>query len=419
MGKITGVKDKSLHDHLIILYNCWSAIMCYIVIYALFKTRKKWLKSGNTYVVLTGIIMIENAFQNSYLLVTKILSPTYVKRVDGHPFCTLEGITLVTLNLLNCWLLFFLSLESCLMIRFDLYQNKLKMKRSRMSRMSYQIVYKTHRLRTYLLFTMFVVVSNILVISHYHGFGTSTPNPFSCGIKANAIDEKKWMYHWVTVFSTSGILFLGIFTLYFIQSSSFKNYHIQLKMTTRQLFIKLLCLPLIFLVVNFVWFLKLRSDIVSDEMKILSICSTYSGSIMGGLLAAGIWGTNSFVRKHLNKKTFKRICSFIKCKCDCCKRIFSSDKERESKISLDLEGKNRLGESLLSEDDKMDIAKSIKRSLTKGGVDFDAYLNTSTSFEESDDVESRQLSELVGNDIVDIEGIKPASMIEKSDSISV
>ena len=190
-------------------------------------------------------------------------------------------------------------------------------------------------------------------------------------------------------------------------------------MTTRQLFIKLLCLPLIFLVVNFVWFLKLRSDIVSDEMKILSICSTYSGSIMGGLLAAGIWGTNSFVRKHLNKKTFKRICSFIKCKCDCCKRTFSSDKERESKISLDLEGKNRLGESLLSEDDKMDIAKSIKRSLTKGGVDFDAYLNTSTSFEESDDVESRQLSELVGNNIVDIEGIKPASMIEKSDSISV
>ena len=140
---------------------------------------------------------------------------------------------------------------------------------------------------------------------------------------------------------------------------------------------------------------------------------------MGGLLAAGIWGTNSFVRKHLNKKTFKRICSFIKCKRDCCKRTFSSDKEQESKISFDLEGKNRLGESLLSEDDKMNIAKSIKRSLTKEAVDFDAYLNISTSFDESDDVESRQLSELVGNDIVDIEGIKPASMIEKSDSISV
>ena len=78
-----------------------------------------------------------------------------------------------------------------------------------------------------------------------------------------------------------------------------------------------------------------------------------------------------------------------------------------------------MGESLLSEDDKMNIAKSIKRSLTKEAVDFDAYLNISTSFDESDDVESRQLSELVGNDIVDIEGIKPASMIEKSDSISV
>ena len=190
-------------------------------------------------------------------------------------------------------------------------------------------------------------------------------------------------------------------------------------MTTRQLFIKLLCLPVIFLVVNFVWFLKLRDDIVSDEMKVLDVCSEISGSCMGGLLAAGIWGTNSFVRKHLNKKTFKRICFFIKCKCDCCKRTFSSDKEQESKISFDLEGKNRLGESLLSEDDKMNIAKSIKRSLTKEAVDFDAYLNSSTSFDESDDVESRQLSELVGNDIVDIEGIKPASMIEKSDSISV
>ena len=141
---------------------------------------------------------------------------------------------------------------------------------------------------------------------------------------------------------------------------------------------------------------------------------------MGGLLAAGIWGTNSFVRKHLNKKTFKRICFFIKCKCDCCKRTFSSDKEQESKISFDLEGKNRLGESLLSENDKSNIAKSIERSLKKDTVDFDAYLNTSisTSF-ESDDIESRQLSELVGNDIVDIEGIKPASMIEKRDSISV
>ena len=190
-------------------------------------------------------------------------------------------------------------------------------------------------------------------------------------------------------------------------------------MTTRQLFIKLLCLPVIFLVVNFVWFLKLRDEIVSDEMKVLDVSSEYSGSCMGGLLAAGIWGTNSFVRKRLNKKTFKRICFFIKCKCDCCKRTFSSDKEQESKISFDLEGKNRLGESLLSEDDKMNIAKSIKRSLTKEAVDFDAYLNISTSFDESDDVESRQLSELVGNDIVDIEGIKPASMIEKSDSISV
>ena len=189
-------------------------------------------------------------------------------------------------------------------------------------------------------------------------------------------------------------------------------------MTTRQLFIKLLCLPVIFLVVNFVWLYKMMSDIVSDD--ILSVCSSYSGSCMGGLLAAGIWGTNSFVRKRLNKKTFKRICFFIKCKCDCCKRTFSSDKEEESKISLDLEGKNRLGESLLSENDKSNIAKSIERSLKKDTVDFDAYLNTSisTSF-ESDDIESRQLSELVGIDIVDIEGIKPASMIEKSDSISV
>ena len=126
MGKTTGTKD--LHDHLIILCNCWSAIMCYIVIYALFKTRKKWLKSGNTYVVLTGIIMIINACQNSYLAVTKLLPSTYVKRVDGHLFCKLEGITLVGLNLLNCWLVFLLSLESCLMIRFDLFQNKLKMK---------------------------------------------------------------------------------------------------------------------------------------------------------------------------------------------------------------------------------------------------------------------------------------------------
>ena len=418
MGKTTGTKDKSLHDHLIILYNCWSAIMCYIVIYALFKTRKKWLKSGNTYVVLTGIIMIVNACQNSYLAVTYLLPSTYVKRVDGHLFCKLEGITLVSLNLLNCWLVFLLSLESCLMIRFDLFQNKLKMKRTRMSRMSYQITYKTHRLRTYVLFLTFAVGLNILAINDYHGFGTSTPNPFVCSMKVNA-SNGKMMYHWVTVFSTLGILFLGTFTLCFIQSTSFKNYHIQLKMTTRQLFIKLLCLPVIFLVVNFVWFLKLRDDIVSDEMKVLDVCSEISGSCMGGLLAAGIWGTNSFVRKHLNKKTFKRICFFIKCKCDCCKRTFSSDKEQESKISFDLEGKNRLGESLLSEDDKMNIAKSIKRSLTKEAVDFDAYLNTSTSFDESDDVESRQLSELVGNDIVDIEGIKPASMIEKRDSISV
>lgn len=418
MGKITGTKDKSLHDHLIILCNCWSAIMCYIVIYALFKTRKKWLKSGNTYVVLTGIIMIVNACQNSYLAVTYLLPSTYVKRVDGHLFCKLEGITLVSINLLNCWLVFLLSLESCLMIRFDLFQNKLKMKRTRMSRMSYQIVYKTHRLRTYVLLLTFAVGLNILAINVYHGFGTSTPNPFVCSMKVNA-SNGKMMYHWVTVFSTLGILFLGTFTLCFIQSSSFKNYHIQLKMTTRQLFIKLLCLPVIFLVVNFVWFLKLRDDIVSDEMKVLDVCSGYSGSCMGGLLAAGIWGTNSFVRKHLNKKTFKRICFFIKCKCDCCKRTFSSDKEQESKISFDLEGKNRLGESLLSEDDKMNIAKSIKRSLTKEAVDFDAYLNISTSFDESDDVESRQLSELVGNDIVDIEGIKPASMIEKRDSISV
>ena len=155
MGKTTGTKD--LHDHLIILCNCWSAIMCYIVIYALFKTRKKWLKSGNTYVVLTGIIMIVNACQHSYLAVTNILPSTYVKRVDGHLFCKLEGITLVSLNLLNCWLVFLLSLESCLMIRFDLFQNKLKMKRTRMSRMSYQITYKTHRLRTYLLFMTMLI----------------------------------------------------------------------------------------------------------------------------------------------------------------------------------------------------------------------------------------------------------------------
>ena len=225
---------------------------------------------------------------------------------------------LVLINLVNMWTLFFLSLESCLMIRFDLFYH-LKFRRTSIS---YKIVNKKNRLRTYIICMLLLVIPNWLIIWDKYGFGIDKPSSRLCSMKRTNFDEHKLIYYWATIFCTFGILLLGLYTMCFIGSSTFKNYHLKLKISGFKLLAKLICLPMIFMLVNFAFFYRLLH--ISECAPVINYATYIAGHLMGAMLAIGVWGTNSFVRRRLNKNTFRTSCYYFKCGC------FRSDRSNSS-----------------------------------------------------------------------------------------
>ena len=99
---------------------------------------------------------------------------------------------------------------------------------------------------------------------------------------------------------------------------------------------------------------------------------------MGGLLAAGIWATNSFVRRQLNKNTFRLICHY--CKCRCC--LVTIRKRAELANEVDKLGnefqasgsQNDLKRSLLPADtDRASVHRTIS-PLATSNPDYIAYV---------------------------------------------
>lgn len=254
-----------------------------------------------------------NAIQNTLLLGVRLIPQSY--RYNDSDYCKVEGATLIVMNLINMWIVFLLSLESCLMIRFDLSDNKVASQQS----LKDLILHKRNRFRTYCIFILIVVILNALSIWQFYGFGSEMDEPpVLCSFKkpSTGWDEAGWGYHWVTITTTFGILLIALYTVAFLKSAAFAKHRLKLRISGFRLFSKLICLPMIFMIINFSWlytvFVKTcKLPLVEPIANI----GAYFGHAMGGLLAAGIWATNSFVRRQLNKKTFRLICHYCKCRC--------------------------------------------------------------------------------------------------------
>jgi hypothetical protein len=74
---------------IIFFCTCLSFLLCLVVLYGLFKTRSKWMKRGNTYVVLTNILISVNALQSGYLAFVRARPLSY--RTEDEQFCQFEG----------------------------------------------------------------------------------------------------------------------------------------------------------------------------------------------------------------------------------------------------------------------------------------------------------------------------------------
>ena len=290
-----------------------------------------------------------NAIQSALLLGVRLVPASY--RYNDSEYCKVEGATLIVINLMNMWIVFLLSLESCLMIRFDLNSNKSAARGS----IKDLIIHKTNRFRTYCTFILVAVILNTVSIWLRYGFGSRKHEPILCSFKfpSSGWDEAGWLYHWVTWATTFGILFLAIYTVAFIRSKSFAKHRLNLKISGLKLFSKLICLPLIFMVINFSFLYKMLVKTCRLPFtESIGNLGAYFGHAMGGLLAIGIWSTNSFVRRQLNKKTFRLICHYCKCKC-AWYTIRQSAEVAEDKLGDEFQSsgsQNDLKRSLLSAD---------------------------------------------------------------------
>ena len=134
--------DNEIYKWSIIGCTLWSLLMCNVVLYALHKTRDIWLRKKNTYVALTCMLMVINAIQNALLLGLRLIPPSL--RYNDSGYCKVEGAILIVMNLINMWIIFFLSLESCLMIHMIWVITS-----CRTDFLKDLILHKTNRLRTY------------------------------------------------------------------------------------------------------------------------------------------------------------------------------------------------------------------------------------------------------------------------------
>merc|ERR1711991_918043 len=174
--------------------------MCNVVLYALHKTRDIWLRKKNTYVALTCMLMVINAIQNALLLGLRLIPPSL--RYNDSGYCKVEGAILIVMNLINMWIIFFLSL----------------------------------------------VTLNALLIRLIYGFGSREDEPVLCNIKkpSSGWDKAGWLYHWTTVFTTFGIFIITLLTMTFLKSQSFTKHNMKLRISGLTLFSKLICLPVLF-----------------------------------------------------------------------------------------------------------------------------------------------------------------------------
>ena len=183
----------------------------------------------------------------------------------------------------------------------------------------------------------------------------------------------------MTITTTFGILLIALYTVAFLKSAAFAKHRLKLRISGFRLFSKLICLPMIFMIINFSWvytvFVKTcKLPLVEPIANI----GAYFGHAMGGLLAAGIWATNSFVRRQLNKKTFRLICHY--CKCRCC--LVTIRKRAEFANEVDKVGngfqasgsQNDLKRSLLPTNlDSASLSRSISPMQTSN-IDYIAYV---------------------------------------------
>ena len=96
---------------------------------------------------------------------------------------------------------------------------------------------------------------NTLSIWQSYGFGSEMDEPpVVCSFKkpSSGWDEAGWGYHWVTITTTFGILLIAIYTVAFLQSVAFAKHRLKLRISGFRLFSKLICLPMIFMIINFV-----------------------------------------------------------------------------------------------------------------------------------------------------------------------
>jgi hypothetical protein len=200
-----------------------------------------------------------------------------------------------------------------------------------------------------------------------------TPSSRLCSMKRRSFDEHKIIYYWVTCFCTIGIFFLGLYTMCFIRSATFKNYHIKLKISGTKLLAKLICLPMIFMVVNFAFFYRLLN--INECSPVLNYSTLVAGHLMGALLAIGVWCTNSFVRKRLNKNTFRASCYYFSFGC-----FKSNSSNSSSNCTIPADDKSCAPPILNVENTANDLSKSLLEDennddLGTQSVDFAVYLN--------------------------------------------
>lgn len=348
----SGLVESNFYKYnFLYLCNDISFVLCSLVLFALFKSREKWI-SKNAYLKLSCLIVFINLIKTLQLLVYRHLD----KDGDSES-CALQGVLLIATEILNQLCAVLLSIECFFMIRIDLSSNFLKYRGIKDNYCSLKnLVHKSVRYRNYCISMFVITCINCTLIGMYYGFGSSFKNPTYCNYKH---EHGEALYHWITIFSPLAVFTLTSYMIYYLENLQ-RRLRVQKSKSLWALFRKLILLPGTFLVVNIPFMIH---ELFPSGKQMIPYTVLYAaGSSMPGLIAVCIWFQNSFVKKYIRNNIF---CCF--CAPDDSESVDTGGRTSSIKECNDTrveEMDNAFREKLIQRDDDSELSDGPKRVAT-------------------------------------------------------
>ena len=332
MANVTDASHKDIskldkfEKHYIPVLDMVSLLLCFLVFFALYKSRDKWRSSTSSYVAITFILIITNVLKAVQLLLYRIIEK------DGDSLlCALQGFFLVGTEVFSQFCIVVLVFESTIIVTYALNRARFVKKTSYVPRLMRRfITNSSSRFNCFLVSLITLTGAECAVLQKFYGFGSSQKHPEICNIKFENVhewDPKVMFLNWVTFCAPVASIALVCFLIVYVHCQNYRNKH-----APTMAFWKLAFVPSMYSALNTPFILR---ELFSMEIS-LSVLKI-AGHSMPGMLALCIWYQNSYARNYIYGHV-----------CGCCCAPGKAKKRKGNYGPRSLQMENSFRESLIS-----------------------------------------------------------------------